>query len=89
MTSLPETKYAKSGDISIAYQVMGDGPIDLVLVSAGFITHLEFAHELPGVNEFFKRLTSFARLILFDKRGTGLSDPFSGAPSLDDRACRP
>jgi pimeloyl-ACP methyl ester carboxylesterase len=84
VTSVPETNYAKSGDISIAYQVMGDGPIDLVHVSSGFVSHLEFAHELPGVHEFFERLTSFVRLIRFDKRGTGLSDPFSGAPSLDD-----
>ena len=70
----PPTQYAKSGDTSIAYQVVGDGPIDLVLV-LGFATHLELQWESPAFARFFERLSSFSRLIVFDKRGTGLSDP--------------
>lgn len=84
MTSLPETKYAKSGDISIAYQVMGDGPIDLVIVP-GTVHHVEFLHEIPGYTRFVGSLAAFARVITFDKRGGGLSDPITGAPSLEER----
>jgi pimeloyl-ACP methyl ester carboxylesterase len=82
--STPRTRYAKSGDTSIAYQVVGDGPIDLVLVQ-GFATHLELQWELPQFARFFERLSSFSRLILFDKRGTGLSDPVAEAPTLEQR----
>jgi pimeloyl-ACP methyl ester carboxylesterase len=81
---LPETQYAQSGDFSIAYQVMGDGPIDLILVP-GFVSHIEFAHELTGFTNFLRRLASFARVVTFDKRGQGLSDRMSGAPSLEER----
>ena len=81
---LPETRYAQSGDVSIAYQVMGDGPIDLILVP-GYVSHIEFAHELPGLTPFMRRLASFARVVTFDKRGQGLSDRMSGAPSLEAR----
>jgi pimeloyl-ACP methyl ester carboxylesterase len=81
---LPETHYAQSGDVSIAYQVMDDGPIDLILVP-GFFSHVEFAHELPGFTAFLRRLASFARVVTFDKRGQGLSDRMSGAPSLEVR----
>ena len=81
---LPETRYAQSGDFSIAYQVMGDGPIDLILVP-GFVSHIEFAHELTGFTNFLRRLASFARVVTFDKRGQGLSDRMSGAPSLEVR----
>ena len=81
---LPETRYAQSGEVSIAYQVMGDGPIDLILVS-GFVSHIEFAHELTGFTAFLRRLASFARVVTFDKRGQGLSDRMSGAPSLEVR----
>jgi pimeloyl-ACP methyl ester carboxylesterase len=81
---LPETRYALSGDINIAYQVMGDGPIDMVLVP-GIVSHVEFAHELPGCTAFFRSLSRFARVITFDKRGQGLSDRISGAPSLEQR----
>ncbi|TFH22212.1 MAG: adenylate/guanylate cyclase domain-containing protein [Myxococcales bacterium] len=84
MTPLPETKYASSGDISIAYQVMGDGPLDLVVVP-GFVSHVEFLHELPGYTRWIESMASFARVIRFDKRGGGLSDPVSGAPSLEER----
>ncbi|MGX9432303.1 alpha/beta fold hydrolase, partial [Bradyrhizobium sp. LeoA1S1] len=81
---LPETRYAQSGDVSIAYQVMGDGPIDLILVP-GFISHIEFQHELPGYTAFLRRLAGFARVVTFDKRGQGMSDRMSGAPSLEVR----
>jgi pimeloyl-ACP methyl ester carboxylesterase len=70
---MPETRYAHSGDIEIAYQTLGDDPIDLVYV-AGAITHLDVMWEDPSYRRFFERLASFSRLILFDKRGMGLSD---------------
>src|SRR5947207_12430759 len=82
--SIPRTQYAKSGDASIAYQVTGDGPIDVVLV-LGFATHIELQWELPAFEYFFTRIGSFARLILFDKRGTGLSDPVAEVPTLEQR----
>jgi len=81
---LPATRYAQSGDVSIAFQVLGDGPIDLVMVP-GIVSHLEFMHELPGYTAFLRRLSEFARVISFDKRGQGLSDRVSGAPSLEER----
>ena len=69
----PETRYTRSGDVHIAYQVMGEGPIDLVFVP-GFVSHLEAGWLNDNRVSFFRRLASFSRLILFDKRGTGLSD---------------
>ena len=69
----PETRYARSGDLHIAYQTVGDGPQDLVFVH-GWISHIEHVWEEPSVARFFSRLASFTRLILLDKRGTGLSD---------------
>jgi class 3 adenylate cyclase len=81
---LPETRYAPSGDISIAYQVMGAGPVDIILVP-GLFSHVEFLHEMPGYTAFLRRLSSFARIVTFDKRGQGLSDRISGAPSLEQR----
>ncbi len=84
MSGMPETKYAKSGDVSIAYQVVGDGPVDLVIVP-GMSHHVEYIYELPGYPRFMDRLTSFARVIAFDKRGSGLSDPIVGSPSLEER----
>ena len=81
---LPETHYAVNGDISIAYQTMGSGPADIVMVP-GFVSHVEFAHELAGYTAFLRRLSTFARVITFDKRGQGLSDRISGAPSLEQR----
>ena len=82
----PVTKYAKSGGVHIAYQVVGDGPFDLVFVS-GWVSHIELYWEIPEVAEFFRRLASFSRLILFDKRGTGMSDRVSSAelPTLEQR----
>ena len=82
--SAPPTRYAKSDEVSIAYQVVGGGPIDLVLVQ-GFATHLDMQWEAAPMARFFERLASFARLVLFDKRGTGLSDPVSDVPTLEQR----
>ncbi len=79
-----ETRYAKSDGVNIAYQVTGDGPLDLVMVM-GFISHLELDWEEPRAAHFIERLSSFARLIRFDKRGTGLSDRPGGLPDLETR----
>jgi pimeloyl-ACP methyl ester carboxylesterase/DNA-binding CsgD family transcriptional regulator len=70
--------------VNIAYQVVGDGPIDLVMVP-GFVSHVEVAWEEPRLARFLTRLASFSRLIVFDKRGTGMSDPVPDPPSIDDR----
>jgi pimeloyl-ACP methyl ester carboxylesterase len=78
----PETRYARSGEVNIAYQVGGDGPIDLVLVH-GFISHLDLDWAEPRMARFLDRLASFSRLIRFDKRGTGLSDRPGGLPDLE------
>ena len=80
----PETRYARKGDISIAYQVVGDGPIDIVL-SSGIVSHMALMWSDPQANAMFRRVTSFCRLIMFDKPGTGLSDPVSGPPSAEQR----
>ena len=82
----PKTRYAKSGDFSIAYQVVGAGPNDLVYVP-GWVSNIETAWEDPPVARFLERLSSFSRLILFDKRGTGLSDrvPLKELPTLEQR----
>src|SRR5215468_3351548 len=84
MPSPPNTKYTKSGDIHIAYQVSGSGSEDLVLVP-GFVSHLEFEWDHPYPAHFLERLGSFSRLIRFDKRGTGLSDRIGGIPTLEQR----
>lgn len=81
---LPETRYALSGEVSIAYQVMGDGPVDVIVVP-GFMSHVEFRHEMFGYTSFLRRLSTFARVVTFDKRGQGLSDRVSDAPSLELR----
>jgi pimeloyl-ACP methyl ester carboxylesterase len=80
----PSTKYAKCGNIHIAYQVIGDGPIDLVFVP-GLASHLEFQWEEPTQARFFRRLAAFCRLIRFDKRGVGLSDRLDKMPTLEER----
>jgi pimeloyl-ACP methyl ester carboxylesterase len=82
--ALPETQYAQSGDFNIAYQVMGSGPIDIVLVP-GIISHIDYQHELPGYTQVLRRLAKFSRVITFDKRGQGLSDRLADVPSLDER----
>ncbi len=86
MSTMPETKYARSGDINIAYQVVGEGSLNLVYVP-GWISNVELAWEEPSYRRFLERLASFSRLILFDKRGTGLSDPVSDdqLPTLEQR----
>jgi pimeloyl-ACP methyl ester carboxylesterase len=82
----PKTRYAKSGDIHIAYQVVGDGPIDIVWVP-GWFSNVESNWEWPEIAYFFDRLASFSRLITFDKRGTGLSDPVAvtNPPTIEER----
>lgn len=82
----PETRYARSGDVNIAYQVIGDGPIDIVFVM-GWVSHVEMFWTEPSFARFLRRLAGFARVIVFDKRGTGLSDgvPLSQLPSLEQR----
>jgi pimeloyl-ACP methyl ester carboxylesterase/DNA-binding CsgD family transcriptional regulator len=82
----PETRYAKSGDVRIAYQVIGQGPLDLVFVP-GFISNLEVHWEDPGFTHLLNRLSAFTRLIMFDKRGTGLSDRVDNSrlPNLEIR----
>jgi len=82
----PETMYTRSGDVNIAYQVIGDAPLDLVFVM-GWVSHLEYFWREPSFARFLSRLASFSRLILFDKRGTGLSDrvPINKLPTLEER----
>jgi pimeloyl-ACP methyl ester carboxylesterase/DNA-binding winged helix-turn-helix (wHTH) protein len=82
----PETMYARSGDVNIAYQVIGDAPLDLVFVM-GWVSHMEYFWREPNFARFLLRLASFSRLILFDKRGTGLSDrvPINQLPTLEQR----
>jgi class 3 adenylate cyclase len=84
MAKLPETRYAKSGDIHIAYQVLGAGPLDLVYVP-GFVSHLELQWQNPRWADMLRRLASFTRLITFDKPGTGLSDRLAAIPTLEQR----
>ncbi|WP_201835290.1 adenylate/guanylate cyclase domain-containing protein [Microvirga zambiensis] len=79
-----DTHYARSGDLRIAYQVVGNGPLDLVFVP-GFISNLDLYWDEPNMAHFLSRLGSFSRLILFDKRGTGLSDRLGDLPSLEER----
>ncbi len=82
----PETRYAKSGDVNIAYQVVGDGPFDLVYVP-GWVSNIDLFWEKPKPARFLEHLASFSRLILFDKRGTGMSDRVSNdrLPTLEQR----
>ncbi|HJP82745.1 MAG TPA: adenylate/guanylate cyclase domain-containing protein [Fimbriimonadaceae bacterium] len=84
MFPIPETKYALSGDVSIAYQVSGDGPVDMVHFP-GFVSHVELQWKLPPYVKYAEQLTSFCRLIRFDKRGTGLSDRHAGIATMEER----
>ena len=77
-------RYAKSGDLHIAYAVQGEGPLDMVWVPP-WISHVEYLWAEPSLERFAERLTSFGRLITFDRRGSGLSDPFLGAPTLEEQ----
>jgi pimeloyl-ACP methyl ester carboxylesterase len=82
--TLPETRYAQSADVNIAYQVMGEGPVDIIVVP-GLTSNIEMFHEMPGYTATLRRLARFSRVVTFDKRGQGLSDRMSGAPSLEQR----
>ena len=87
MVAVPETRYVKTADAGhLAYQVSGDGPHDLVMFGL-MISHLELDWELPELRRFFEGVGTFCRLIRFDKRGVGLSDPVSGGefPTLEQR----
>jgi pimeloyl-ACP methyl ester carboxylesterase len=82
---VPETSYASCGDLSLAYQVFGDGPVELV-VGGSFASHIELYWTVPEFAAFFERLSTFCRVLLFDKAGAGLSDPVRKVRTLDDRA---
>ena len=84
MAQIPETRFARAGDVDIAYQVVGAGPIDLVWIP-GWVSHCDLAWELPELARFLDRLAEFSRLILFDKRGTGLSDRVPVVPTLEEK----
>ena len=84
MPDIPETRYAKSGDTHIAYQVLGSGPLDLVYVP-GFVSHLEHQWQNLRWAHMLRRLASFSRLIMFDKPGTGMSDRLGAIPTLEQR----
>ena len=80
----PDTRYAKSGDLNIAFQVLGEGPPDIVAVP-GFVSHVEAGWEWPYLSRYLHRLATFSRLVIFDKRGTGLSDPVTGDVRFEER----
>jgi pimeloyl-ACP methyl ester carboxylesterase len=80
----PTTRYAKSGDVNIAYQIVGDGPRDVVF-TFGWASHLDFQWADPNMTRLLRRLAEFARVIVFDKRGVGLSDPLTRAPTIEER----
>jgi class 3 adenylate cyclase len=82
---MPETRYARSGDVMIAYQVVGEGPFDVVL-TPGTVSHVELYWDIAGIAALLRGLAEHTRLIFFDKRGTGLSDRVAGAPTLEERS---
>jgi pimeloyl-ACP methyl ester carboxylesterase len=82
---MPETRYARSGDVSIAYQVLGEGPFDVV-VALGAVSHVELGWEAAGLAALLRGLAGQARVLVFDKRGTGLSDRVGGVPTLEERS---
>ena len=81
---VPDGQYARSGDINIAYTVFGEGASNLIWVP-GFISQVEHWWEEPNQVRWLQRLSSFARVVMFDKRGTGLSDRFSEPPTMEER----
>ena len=81
---MPQTQFARSGEVDVAYQVHGDGPIDLIYVQGAY-THLEIYWDLPAYRRYCERLAEFTRLIRFDKRGMGMSDRVPGATTLEQR----
>ena len=84
MVDQPQTHYAKGPEGDIAYQVVGDGPMDLVVVP-GWFSHIDLQWDNPLWRTYIGELASFARVILYDKRGTGLSDPVDGVPTVENR----
>ena len=82
---MPETRYARSGDVVVAYQVLGDGPFDVVFVP-GAVSHVELYWETAGMAALLRGVAEHARVIVFDKRGSGLSDRIAGAPTLEERS---
>jgi pimeloyl-ACP methyl ester carboxylesterase len=82
---MAETSYAKCGDLSLAYQVFGDGPVELVFVGP-IVTHVELFWAMPEFKAFFDQLATFCRVLLFDKAGVGLSDPIPKVRLLEERA---
>src|SRR2546423_5052096 len=84
MADIPATHYVKSDDVHIAYQVIGEGPRDLLFVP-GFVSNVEAVWQSPVSAAFFRRLATFARVIIFDKRGTGMSDRGSQIFTLEQR----
>lgn len=80
----PKTHYAPHGDLNLAYQVAGDGDVNVV-IAPSFVSHLEFYWAHPAIKSFLDRISSFSRLVLFDKAGTGLSDPVGEVPTLEER----
>ena len=82
---MPDTSYAPCGELSLAYQVFGDGPVELV-IAGSFVSHIELAWTMPEFEAFMEQLSTFCRVLLFDKAGVGLSDPVPKVRTLDDRA---
>jgi len=83
----PETRYTRSGDTSIAYAVSGDGPLDILFLP-GWISQIEQLWEAPALRRFNERLTTFSRLIIFDRRGSGLSDRLAEEPTIEQKRRR-
>ena len=84
LQTVPETSYASCGDLSLAYQVFGDGPVELVF-SGPFMSHIELFWTVPEFKAFFDQLATFCRVLLFDKAGVGLSDPIPHVRTIEDR----
>src|SRR5262245_66023776 len=82
---MPETRYARSGDVSIAYQVVGDGPFDVVIVPSA-VSHVELQWEAAGWAALLRGIAEQARVLVFDKRGTGMSDRMAAAPTPEERS---
>jgi alpha/beta hydrolase fold len=83
--SVPETRYARSGDVMVAYQVLGEGQFD-VIFAPGFVSHVELQWEAAGLAALLRGIATHARVIVFDKRGAGLSDRIAGVPTLEERS---
>jgi pimeloyl-ACP methyl ester carboxylesterase len=81
---VPKTRYARSGELAIAYQVFGHGDVDLVLLP-GFVSHVEYCWQEPSMQRWLEGLASFSRVVMLDHRGWGLSDPGTGAATLEER----